>query len=298
VRAGALGDLLLLRRVVFALKESGAEVTLLAPAGPAAALLGPGPSEVERVLDWERADFAALLDPAAPLPPRARDDLVGFDAALVYSAAHELRVSLERLVPRVVVHPPAPPRGTRASLWLTVPLAALGVAAAGDPAPLCAAADEAAQAAPWLDRLAPRFLALHPGSGSRAKNWPAERWAALAERLSSDRPWLLVEGPADAEAAAPLARLPHAVVARGLPLRVLGAVLARCGLFVGNDSGVSHLAAAFGAPTLALFGPTDPAQWAPVGPRVAVLRAPGGVMERLEVDEVQKAAGALTSRIP
>jgi len=50
-------------------------------------------------------------------------------------------------------------------------------------------------------------------------------------------------------------------------------VLARCDVYVGNDSGISHLAGAVGAPTLALFGPSDPLQWAPRGARVTVLRA-------------------------
>ena len=63
-------------------------------------------------------------------------------------------------------------------------------------------------------------------------------------------------------------------------MRTLGAALSRAGLFLGNDSGASHLAAASGAPTLALFGPTDPALWAPVGPSVATLRAPRGVLRR------------------
>ena len=62
---------------------------------------------------------------------------------------------------------------------------------------------------------------------------------------------------------------------------MLGAVLAHAGLYVGNDSGVSHLAAAWGAPALALFGPTDPAQWAPVGPHVKVLRAKDEKMDSL-----------------
>ena len=72
--------------------------------------------------------------------------------------------------------------------------------------------------------------------------------------------------------------------------RVLGAVLADAGLYVGNDSGVSHLAAAWGAPVLALFGPTDPALWAPVGPRVNVLRAKDEKMESLELQDVERAA--------
>jgi heptosyltransferase-3 len=76
------------------------------------------------------------------------------------------------------------------------------------------------------------------------------------------------------------------VLARELPVRVLGAVLARAGLYVGNDSGVSHLAGAYGAPTIALFGPTDPALWSPVGPRVSVLRSPTETMAALVLEDV------------
>jgi ADP-heptose:LPS heptosyltransferase len=71
---------------------------------------------------------------------------------------------------------------------------------------------------------------------------------------------------------------------------VLGAVLERARLYVGNDSGISHLAAAWGAPVLALFGPTDPAQWAPIGPRVRVLRGGDGSVENLELEDVVRAA--------
>jgi heptosyltransferase III len=293
VRAGALGDVLLLRRVVAGLREHGAAVTLLAPGRTGAVLLGPGPSEVERVLDWDRADFAALMDPGAALSRRAQDDLSGFDLALVFSRDAALRSGLERVVPRVVGHDPAPPPGVHASTWLCAPLAALGIPAPPDPPLLAATEDERARAAPWVVRLRDGFLAVHPGSGSPAKNWGAERFAALVSARAAGAPWLLVEGPADTEAAAPLRALPAAVIARDLPLRVLGALLARCGLYVGGDSGVTHLAAACGAPSLALFGPTDPAQWAPVGPRVHVVRAPEGSLIRLEVDQVLAAARAI-----
>ncbi|HET6897513.1 MAG TPA: glycosyltransferase family 9 protein, partial [Vicinamibacteria bacterium] len=138
--------------------------------------------------------------------------------------------------------------------------------------------------------LGPKFVAIHPGSGAPRKNWPAQRFAALAERLAAGQRFLLLEGPADGDSAAPASGLPGAVRARDLPPRVLGAVLARAGLYVGNDSGVSHLAAAWGAPVLALFGPTDPAQWAPVGPRVTVLRARDEKMESLELADVERAA--------
>jgi hypothetical protein len=57
----------------------------------------------------------------------------------------------------------------------------------------------------------------------------------------------------------------------GVPLSRLAALLVECSGYVGNDSGVSHLAAALGVPTAAVFGPTDPAVWAPVGPKVSVV---------------------------
>jgi ADP-heptose:LPS heptosyltransferase len=77
-----------------------------------------------------------------------------------------------------------------------------------------------------------------------------------------------------------------AVLARGLTPRVLGATLARAAAYVGNDSGVTHLAAAWGAPTVALFGPTDPAVWSPVGPRVTIVRGPNARMDGIAVDVV------------
>ena len=158
------------------------------------------------------------------------------------------------------------PRPLRAALtppfWLAQALEPLALRAGADaPPPLVFSEEERRDARARTRELDDGFLAVHPGSGSPAKNWPAERFAEAARRLSGGRPWLLVLGPAEERPAA----WPGAVVAREWPLRVLGAALSRAGLFLGNDSGVAHLAAASGAPTLTLFGPTDPALWAPVG---------------------------------
>jgi ADP-heptose:LPS heptosyltransferase len=135
------------------------------------------------------------------------------------------------------------------------------------------------------------FLAVHPGSGSPSKNWPLTRFLEAARSLSGASPWLLVAGPAEEVLVAP----PGSILAREWPLRVLAAVLARAGLFLGNDAGITHLAAAAGAPTLALYGPTDPALWAPVGPRVLTLRAPGGSLAKLDLDDVVSAGVRLRS---
>jgi len=288
VRAGALGDVLLLRRAVAALRNTYRRVVLVAPQSSGAALVGPGASEVDELIAWESADVAGLF---AGDPPGGtlRERLRGIELAVVYSRSADLARSLGLMIPRVVCHDPSPSGGAHASAWLARPLEALGLDSPADLEPILPTPAEANAARDLLARLPEGFLAVHPGSGSPRKNWPAERFAAVLDSLAQHRTWLLVEGPADATAAAPLAQRPGAIVARGLGVRALGAVLARAGLFIGHDSGVSHLAAAWGAPTLTLFGPTDPAIWAPVGPRVRVLRAPRGQMEALSVDAVLSA---------
>jgi heptosyltransferase III len=137
------------------------------------------------------------------------------------------------------------------------------------------------------------FIAIHPGSGSPGKNWPAESLATLIGRLPDTfglAP-LLLAGPAETDTLERLlARLPAPPpVLRDLPLPMLAAVMRRASAYLGNDSGPTHLAAMLGRPTLALFGPTDPAVWAPLGPRVRALRhqplaalAPARVLEALQ----------------
>jgi ADP-heptose:LPS heptosyltransferase len=71
--------------------------------------------------------------------------------------------------------------------------------------------------------------------------------------------------------------------ASGVPLTDLAALLCRCHAFLGNDSGVSHLAGMMGIPTVAVFGPTDPAVWAPLGPNVRTLGGRGTWPEPSEV---------------
>jgi heptosyltransferase-2 len=137
-------------------------------------------------------------------------------------------------------------------------------------------------------------LALHPGSGSERKNLPEAKWAELLEQLviRTDFNLLLVGGEAEGDRlqrlAAPLP--PHRVVlAQNLPLAELAARLQHCTAFAGHDSGISHLAAALGIPTLVLWGETSEAVWRPRGPRVRLVHGgpglrrlePGGVLREL-----------------
>jgi heptosyltransferase-3 len=248
---------------------------------------------VDCVLPWESATFAALLAGDASVSSELCGALAPFHAVIAYTASADLLHGLGQAAPsaKIVAQPPLPPQAApHAAAWLAQAVARLGADPAVTPPTFAASEVESAQARPWLDRLEPGFLAVHPGSGSPRKNWPGQRFASLVEHLAGGRPFLLVEGPADVDAAEPLMRLPSVVHARELPPRVLGAVLARAGLYVGNDSGISHLAAAWGAPVVTLFGPTDPAQWAPIGPRVRVMRSVDRTMEGLGTDEVVRAA--------
>ena len=134
------------------------------------------------------------------------------------------------------------------------------------------------------------LIALHPGSGSPRKNWPVERWVELGRALLGRGVQLLiVGGEADEERITVLRetwRDAPVLVARHLPLPQLAAILARSRLFIGHDSGISHLAAAAGAKCVLLFGPTDPAVWAPANPGVHVFEAPDGDLAKLEVAAV------------
>ncbi len=291
LRAGALGDALLLRQAIAALRSARHEPWLITPEA-GRVLLGPGASEVAEVVSWDGADAAALrAGTLLDLSPLGRR-LAATGAAIVFSRSAEVAEAVHRRVPRVIVRDPSPAQG-HASAWLAEATRELGAEPAALPPDLVATVGEVDAAAPWLDRLPTGFLAVHPGSGSSAKNWGPSGFLALVEYVSADRPWLLIEGPADEAAAALLLSHPRAVRAYSLPARVLGALVARASLYVGNDSGVSHLAAAFGAPTLALFGPTDPAVWSPVGRRVTTVRSDDRTMAGLSVVAARSAAETL-----
>jgi ADP-heptose:LPS heptosyltransferase len=246
---------------------------------------------VDAHLPWEAPPFALLLAEAEPAP-ELRESLKGFDLGAAYTGSAPLLRSLANLLPELVSQSPIF-EGGPISDWYLKLVAPFGPAPGAVPPPLEATPEEAKWAESFCAALPQRFLSIHPGSGSARKNWPAERFSEIVARLSGDRPWLLVEGEADGAAVAPLRRVPGALLARNLSLRLLGAVLARAGLHVGNDSGVTHLAAAYNTPTLGLFGPTDPVVWAPVGQRVKVLRPPSGVLTELGVEEVEGAARGL-----
>lgn len=135
------------------------------------------------------------------------------------------------------------------------------------------------------------IIGLGPTANWTGKLWPAERFAELFNTLR-DGPLpgaraaiFAGPGPQEAALAEPLlAALPDAIDLTGrLNLSQAAACLARCAMFIGNDSGLMHLAAAAGAPTLGLFGPTPSAEYGPSGPRARAAVSPTARMQDLSV---------------
>jgi ADP-heptose:LPS heptosyltransferase len=118
-----------------------------------------------------------------------------------------------------------------------------------------------------------RVLAIHPGSGSPGKNWDARKFAAVADWASERCQVLLISGPAQdgVEEFRDSMKKARPLVADNLPLIHLAALLKATTVYLGNDSGITHLAASLGLPTVALFGPTNPALWGPKGPGVRII---------------------------
>jgi heptosyltransferase III len=115
-------------------------------------------------------------------------------------------------------------------------------------------------------------IVIHPFSGSRLKNWPLNSYCELAAQLRLPIEWT----------AGPEEELSGAI--RFSSLAELGSWILGASLYVGNDSGITHLAAAVGVPTLALFGPLSPLNWTPRGGNVTVLHSPS--LEKLDVQTV------------
>ena len=301
-RPGALGDALLCAPLLGGLGRAGErpEVTLAAHGGAATLLAASG--LVSEALDQDSPLLTALFADSDASDRLAR--LGQFDAALAWLADPDglVLANLRRLAPgRAAVAPSRPElaAGLSVASYLASSLAPLGLAPAALPLPPLlrpAPADDGWAASLLAELPAGPSVALHPGSGGARKNWHAAGFAAAACILASRYTVLLVVGPADDLAARAVSELCPARLwpLAGLPVGRLAAVLARCSAFVGNDSGVGHLAALLGTPVVSLFGPTDRRLWRPWGEKVTVLSWAAGhasLAPETVVQAVRRAVG-------
>lgn len=260
-----LGDGVLVTGLVEHLARTGTPLTIAC--GPLAlALFGHAPGIARRLAVRKRALSLHWLGLWAATVGASWDRVVDLRGSAL---AYALRAR-ERMVYR-----PRAANGHR----LTELAGALGLST--PPGPRLWLTDVERDAAA---RLVPagRFLALGPTANWPGKIWPAERFAALATALVGPggvrhgASVVVLGAPGEESFARPLLeRLPGAVDLVGrTSVPIAGALLERAALYVGNDSGLMHLAAAAGAPTVGLFGPSRVERYAPWGPRARAVRTP------------------------
>ncbi len=304
LRPGALGDVLVARGVVAMLRQTFPDVyiNLAAPGERGRFVCRPG--WADQWLDWDRAAFSWLFAEGDTPPPAAlQAAFAGTDLILSYvdNAGPAFQEKLRRLAPgaSLLLSPSRPPPGEGKPVgeWLLEHLddflrrcGLLGEQDAN--AAQFAASRIALEPQPPLlpELVSENYIVMHPGSGGASKNWPIANFAELARYICADGARLVVtSGEADGDLGERLCRMvPDALHLLQPSLERLAWLLANAKLYVGNDSGVSHLAASVSSPTgdhpvmAVVFGPSDPAVWAPPG--ALVLRA-GGTMGALPAAE-------------
>ena len=275
IHGGALGDVILLGQFAAALAGGGGSVRLLARAAIGELLAGLGAAD-------EAIDFDALpLGELFTGEPGRLGEMLGTCDVLVscFGSAAARRRLTELTRPGRAIFPPVRPPGDYPGHLLDLWAELAGLEAV--PPPAWAVPDDWRQQArrALADAgVEGEYVLVHPGSGSRDKCWPLERFVELARSLPSHglAGGVFVVGPAeldwwpDERINALRAEVPLLV---SPPLPVLAALCAGAGAYLGNDSGPTHLAAAVAAPTIAMFGPTKATHFAPRGRAVRILAA-------------------------
>ena len=290
LRGGALGDFVLTLPVVQSLRRAWPTARLHLASRSSARSLAVRGGLADETHDLESARWAWLFaaEPSEIEAPDA-DVVVSFlhDPELVVAA--NLAQRYDRAV-HVGMSPLLPVAARRHAVDAFVaPLEALGITNP-DRVPRLPLPPEDREvgrtlAAAWGGKIA----VIQPGSGSPLKNWPLARFVKLARLIEATGVkvfFLLGEAEANLREMVSSVWPPERVLT-ALDLGEVVRWLAASAFYLGNDSGVTHLAAALGTPVVALFGPTDPTVWGPRGDsRIAIVRAPSGRMAALEQEAV------------
>ncbi|HKR53281.1 MAG TPA: glycosyltransferase family 9 protein [Chthoniobacterales bacterium] len=318
IRGGALGDFVLTLPALKALRVAHPKVGIEILGYPHIAAIADKRFYAEAVRSIEYAALSRFFAREAELPPELCEYFAGFDLILsyLYDPDRIFEENLRRCGAENILRGPSKiVSGMSAAEQLAQPLQEIGITATDLAPKIFPSTEDRKFASAFLENCEPPFLAVHPGSGSEKKNWPIENWIELIaavlngaaasrsgcfsrssatdldeERLPSRsrsfRSILIVSGEADENARQTLRTSfdneSRVRFAHHLPLPQLAALLQQS-TFIGHDSGISHLAAAAGAHSIILFGPTDPNVWAPQNKEVTVLIAPNDDLTQLAV---------------
>jgi len=271
--AGALGDFITIFPALNAWKKQYAPAKITLLGRPQYGKLAADSGLIDEICDVESTRFAPLFSSETNLPASLERTLRDFDAALIFAdPGSPIIFHVKNAGIGEIRHQPPFPNHPIHIIDYHVELMGGGSLPKDERLPACIPDPSlAGDARRLISSWGRPFAVIHPGSGSRRKNWPLERFmqlsSALKERTCDSIVWLL--GPAE-EGIVPVTTQ-H--VLRDKPLPLLVHILAESTLFIGNDSGIAHLAAAAGAPSVVLFGASNPAIWKPRGRHVAIVRS-------------------------
>jgi heptosyltransferase III len=289
IRGGAIGDFILTLPAIRAVRDAYPDAVVHILGYKHIAALAEQRFYAEAVRSIEYGPLSGFFAKDAELNPELREYFGSFDLVISYLFDPDgiFEANLRRSgATRIVAGPSKIRLGVHATRQLAAPIEKLGINVTDYRPTVFPSEADREFAAEFLNDLPRNVVALHPGSGSTQKNWTVDRWIELGNRLlGQNHALLVVSGEADQTQLDILKRTwkrPEVRFATNLALPNLAAIFAET-VFVGHDSGISHLAAATGAKCLLLFGPSDPGVWAPQGNNVRVIRAPNGDLNQLRL---------------
>jgi heptosyltransferase-2 len=291
IRGGALGDFVLTLPALKALRGAHPNAGIEILGYPHIAAIADKRFYADAVRSIEYAALSRFFARGSDFPSELRDYFAGFDLILsyLYDPDGIFEGNLRRCGAQNILRGPSKiVSGMSAAEQLAQPVRELGISVTDFAPRIFSSAEDREFACGFLENCESSILSIHPGSGSERKNWPTEFWIEFVTAVlrESSRSILIVSGEADESAMQQLRPLfegdPRVRFAHALPLPHLAAILSSS-TFIGHDSGISHLAAAAGARSIILFGPTDPNIWAPQNKNVTVLIAPNGDLTQLAV---------------
>lgn len=298
IRGGAIGDFILTLPAVKLLRENFRDARIEILGYKQIIALAENRFYADATRSIEYGPLSRFFARSAELPADLVEYIASFDLIVSYLfdpdeifADNLRRAGAKQLL---AASPKLNDR-EHAARQLAAPLQQIGLQLENPAAELFPNQSDRSVGAEFFEQATAQIIAIHPGSGSETKNWPIENWIDLGERVQESQNTLVViGGEADARQTAQLRSLwknKSVLFAVNLPLPHLAAILQNA-IFIGHDSGISHLAAAAGANCLLLFGPTNSAVWAPANKNVKVLRAPEGELAKLPLLDVIGALGA------
>jgi heptosyltransferase III len=303
IRGGAIGDFILTLPALKALRDARPQAHLEILGYKHIAVLAEERFYAQAVHSIEYAPLARFFARNSELPAELTDYFASFDliVSYLYDPDRIFETNLRRCAVQNLICEAAriAENDGHAARQLARPIEQLGINVVDFAERIFPSIEDREFAREFLASVPPPIIAIHPGSGSHEKNWPLENWIGLfspGSRFANLKGLVVISGEADEAQTDQLERQwknRDVRFARNMPLPRLAAVLEHS-IFIGHDSGISHLAAAAGANCILLFGPTDPDVWAPRNDNVQILRAPNARLGDLRIEHVEAAfAGVL-----